>query len=71
MQNAVALFISFNCKFTKESSSEKKFLNRLRIDRNMVMSLWLSFWPTLYSGVLQKKLHCRNAAKLRKNWQAV
>jgi len=32
----------FNCKFTKESSSEKNF-NRLRIDRIMVVSLWPRF----------------------------
>ena len=33
----------FGCKFTKEASSEKKFLNRLRFDRIMVMSLWPRF----------------------------
>jgi len=27
-----------------------KFLNLLRIDRIMVMSLWPVFWPTLYIG---------------------
>jgi len=26
----------------------KKFINGLRIDRNMAMSLWTSFWPILY-----------------------
>jgi len=26
----------------------KKFWNRLKIDRIMVMSLWTRFWPTLY-----------------------
>jgi len=39
----------FNCKFTKESSSEKKILNRLRIDRIMIASLWPRFWPILYT----------------------
>jgi len=29
-----------NCKFTKESSSEKNCLDWLRFDRIMVMSLW-------------------------------
>ena len=38
--------------------TEKKFLNRLRFDRNMVMSLWRRFfWPTLYRQVL----HARGA----------
>jgi len=41
--------IRFNCKFTKESSSEKNVLNRLRIDRIMVISMWPDFWPTLYT----------------------
>jgi len=26
----------------------KKFVNRLRFDRIMVMTLWPRFWPTLY-----------------------
>jgi len=34
----------FNCKFTKASSSEKNFSDRLRIDRIMVMSLWPRFF---------------------------
>ena len=33
----------FNCKFIKESFSEKNFFNRLRIYRIMVMSLWPRF----------------------------
>jgi len=31
------------CKLTKESFSEKKYVNRLRFDRIMVMSLWSRF----------------------------
>ena len=32
--------LQLHCKFTKESSSEKKFENRLRLDHIMAMSLW-------------------------------
>jgi len=42
MQGVVRCLIS-NCKFTKESSSEKN-VNRLRFDRIMVMSLWPRFF---------------------------
>jgi len=42
MQDAVGFFSPFNSKFTKESFSEI-FLNRLRFDRIMVMSLWPPF----------------------------
>jgi len=35
--------------------SVKKFLNRSRTDRIMVMSLWPRFWPTLYMiGLIHK-----------------
>ena len=37
----------FNYKRTKELSSDF-FLNLSRFDRIMVMSLWPTFWPTLY-----------------------
>ena len=40
----------FNCKFTKESSSEKKLLNRLRIYRMLSWVCGPVFWPTLYIG---------------------
>ena len=38
----------FNYKRTKELSSDIFFKNLLRFDRIMVMSLWPTFWPTLY-----------------------
>jgi len=45
----------FNCKFTKESSSEKKILNQLRIDKIIVMSLWPRFFdPPCMSNVVIK-----------------
>ena len=45
MQGTVGIFIDkpLYCKFTKESSNEKKIENRLRFDRIVVMSLWPRF----------------------------
>ena len=49
MQGVMGFLISVNYKFTRESSSEKKFLNQLRFDRIMVMNLWPPFFgPYLY-----------------------
>jgi len=47
MQGAVGFLISFNCKFTMESSSVF-FLNRVRFDRIVVMSLWPRFLGPLF-----------------------
>ena len=45
MQGVVGFFLYlFNCKFTKESSSEKNSSNQLRTNRIMVMSQWPRFF---------------------------
>ena len=41
----------------------KKFVNRLRFDRIMVMSLWPVFWPTLY--MVYVLYHRRNVPQCR------
>ena len=35
----------------------KKFLNRLRIDRIMIASLWPRFWPILYTILFSFRVH--------------
>ena len=60
MQGAVGFCVcSFNCKFTKESSSENNFYNRLRFGRIMVMSLWPRFLYTLVT--VPTVIHKRSA----------
>ena len=50
MQGAVGLLIAVYLQIYQGISQLKKFLNRLRFDRIMVMSLWPRFfWLTLYS----------------------
>ena len=56
MQDAVGFSNTFNCKFTMESSGEKNFLNRLRFDRIMVVSVAPLFWSTLYICVLATEI---------------
>jgi len=54
----------FNCKFTKESAIEKNLLNRLRIDRIMVMSLWPRFLAHAVVQVFLSKMQttrCRSS----------
>ena len=43
MQDAVGFLNAFNCKFTTESSSERKLVSRLRFERIVVMTLWPYF----------------------------
>jgi len=43
MQGAAEFLNALNCNFTKESSSVNFYLNPLRFDRIMVMSLWSPF----------------------------
>jgi len=38
--------------------SVKKLLNRLRIDRIMVMSLWPHFWPPCIPSVFARRMPC-------------
>jgi len=42
MQGAVGVLYPYNYKVTRESSSEK-IVNRFRVDRIMVMSIWSHF----------------------------
>jgi len=53
MQRTVGFFdIRLTANLPRNLPQKKKFLNRLRIDKNMVMSMWSRFWPTQYVRVV-------------------
>jgi len=46
----------------------KKFVNRLRFDRIMVMTLWPRFWPTLYVKKIHRFLSSTKKTRTKENW---
>jgi len=53
MHGVVGFLVTTLQHFSKESSSEKSFENRLRFDRSMAMGLWAHFFgqPCRFIGV--------------------
>ena len=60
MQGVAEFLNALNCNFSKESSSEKIFLNRLRFDRIVVMSLlspFLTHPVYSYNAEIESRAH--------------